>query len=972
MPRFDLRLARKLGSTVTIDGAKYTIGGECFYGGTALCYSASRDGQIDHYMIKEVYPPTGAMRNDTGDVCPTSGSSYEMCLTSFRNEILLMDKASSVTYQCAWYYEHFDLARGIGVMRRNSEDTKRLDEAVEEYAGRNHTHMERLGWALRITRSLLTGLDKIHTNSRLLHLDLSLTNIFLSQDGNGPNTFFLDFGEARQLNDLNVCPADSGSTSLFGAPERFSRSTRTITPAADTFSAAVLFYHILTTGSWAYQNQPIPEAAMLSKWDCAEAKYGLGCMGLPVGTEKAVFQFLKKGMAYRPDSRYQTAMEMLEQVERLIHIVDQKGIFRELILDRSAELYQKTVFYKITPELEPHIPAPEGPHVIFLGDGGSGKTTHLYTHWAKCLEKCKEDYTQPIPIYISVSSFKGVEYQNNFIVDEILELYVNRWEGCQEDGRAELQELLRSGQFLLLLDGFNTSIQPDGLYKELSKLTEYPLLRIYAASRIPFDGRALDCFQQIPVASLTMEQVQHALAKAGRPTLAPGRLLETLQRPMFLSLYLRIDPKQDEEISTPGEILGRYWQHLLDQFREGDHLDRNTALWDYALNTAFPLLASKTDSLHFQSNQLDGTEYAVGDILHVLKNCSLVRLVRAFRTKPHQYAFTHQIYQEYGNAKWIDIEMDEWEAGDENSPDKLLPSGPAEPEVLSLLANIRREHLPDEGGERSIQNWLQKHLAGKQGSGPQMVVRNLIEARKTAHDVYLPGCYDGLDLRSTNFYGKNIVDSTFRKALLSENTFFSPGHRHGITAIAYHKGRQWIATASVEEQQIIIWDRQTQSHIRTIETSGNVQYLAISEETDQLAWICKPYGTGPVVYNLQTGKRCRLPTKNNGMWEALYYESSDGVLHFNEAGTALHFIIEAVHIAVVVRNEPFFIHAAEIVCFSDPDTLKDCLHFFRGGGELDPFAHKLALVVFAQVGYKGGKGIVLVILIFGHGIPPYS
>ena len=96
------------------------------------------------------------------------------------------------------------------------------------------------------------------------------------------------------------------------------------------------------------------------------------------------------------------------------------------------------------------------------------------------------------------------------------------------------------------------------------------------------------------------------------------------------------------------------------------------------------------------------------------------------------------------------------------------------------------------------------------------------------------------------------------------------------------------------------------------------------------------------------------------------------VVQLVQIGILAQLIIEAVHIAVVVRNEPFFIHAAEIVCFTDSDALKDSLHFFRGGGKLDPFAHKLALVVFAQVGYKGGKGIVLVILIFGHGIPPYS
>ena len=68
-------------------------------------------------------------------------------------------------------------------------------------------------------------------------------------------------------------------------------------------------------------------------------------------------------------------------------------------------------------------------------------------------------------------------------------------------------------------------------------------------------------------------------------------------------------------------------------------------------------------------------------------------------------------------------------------------------------------------------------------------------------------------------------------------------------------------------------------------------------------------------------------------------------------------VIEAVHIAVIVRDEPFLIGIAEVILLADPDPLKHFFQFLGGGGKLHPLAHKLALVIFPKIGDKGGKGI---------------
>ena len=90
------------------------------------------------------------------------------------------------------------------------------------------------------------------------------------------------------------------------------------------------------------------------------------------------------------------------------------------------------------------------------------------------------------------------------------------------------------------------------------------------------------------------------------------------------------------------------------------------------------------------------------------------------------------------------------------------------------------------------------------------------------------------------------------------------------------------------------------------------------------------------------------------------------VVQFIQVGILAQQVIEAVHIAVVVRDEPFLIGLPKFVLRPNPDALKDFFQFLRRGGELHPFAHKGALVVLTQVGDESGKGIIFVIVIMGH------
>ena len=94
------------------------------------------------------------------------------------------------------------------------------------------------------------------------------------------------------------------------------------------------------------------------------------------------------------------------------------------------------------------------------------------------------------------------------------------------------------------------------------------------------------------------------------------------------------------------------------------------------------------------------------------------------------------------------------------------------------------------------------------------------------------------------------------------------------------------------------------------------------------------------------------------------------IIQLVQIGVLAQLVIKATHITVIVGNEPFLVGVAEIILRTDPDTLKHLFQLVGGGGELHPLAHKLALVVLAQVGDKGSKRIILVILKMRHRSSP--
>ena len=66
-------------------------------------------------------------------------------------------------------------------------------------------------------------------------------------------------------------------------------------------------------------------------------------------------------------------------------------------------------------------------------------------------------------------------------------------------------------------------------------------------------------------------------------------------------------------------------------------------------------------------------------------------------------------------------------------------------------------------------------------------------------------------------------------------------------------------------------------------------------------------------------------------------------------------LLDAIDRAFIVGDKPLFVGLTELVLLADPNTLKDLLHLFLGGGQLHPLTDQHTLVVLAKVCDEGFK-----------------
>ena len=328
-----MRTPLKPGTVITMpNGAAYTIGEVIGEGGFSIVYRARTAGGNAEVVIKEFYPAARdgyrltARRDENGVVRsePDFQERFDRLRARFDSEGDIGGRVAGETYQVIPFLAS---GNGYALMQRESSDMTAVSALVASwsqlkplpYSGREEdgdpcfTGLVRVGYALRVVDSLLSGLHSIHRRG-YLHLDLSATNVLWAgreqQTGRNCAVLLTDFGCAAPMTDGAYMPEQPLSFSPgFDAPE-VQRGHEPLTPATDIYSVGVLLLY-LCCGTDALD---LRRSRLPSRF----TQQLLGSLVIPAAVRAELHALISKATSRLQASRHASAADMQADVRNLL------------------------------------------------------------------------------------------------------------------------------------------------------------------------------------------------------------------------------------------------------------------------------------------------------------------------------------------------------------------------------------------------------------------------------------------------------------------------------------------------------------------------------------------------------------------------------------------------------------------------------------------------------------------------------
>ena len=186
----------------------------------------------------------------------------------------------------------------------NAAETPR---AISPLAGLDHEHA-----SLWIVRQMTEGLCQAHARG-ILHRDLKPANVLLTEDG---QPMILDFNLSFEQNSASTQEMLVGGTLPYMSPEQISsiETLREVDARSDIFSLGVILFELLT-GTLPFSAKGTDLKSMIEdRWSQVLDLRSIH-RHISIDTESIV----RHCLAPAPESRYQSAVALIEDLDRQLH-----------------------------------------------------------------------------------------------------------------------------------------------------------------------------------------------------------------------------------------------------------------------------------------------------------------------------------------------------------------------------------------------------------------------------------------------------------------------------------------------------------------------------------------------------------------------------------------------------------------------------------------------------------------------------
>lgn len=463
---------------------------------------------------------------------------------------------------------------------------------------------------------LLNALEAFHENG-WAHLDIAPDNILLIGPEQQEQIMLIDYNSVQRFDaSPDESPAYFSVKPGYTAPEARTMRGSAISPAADLYSVAAVFFRCLTGNALTPFQSSRPAPPDISQCPCLQ--------NMPETVRSMAQNILQRGLQTLPRRRYASVQEMRLALQELLDRIDGVGVthwalweagkrsvekaIREnpsyAYIQREAALYPSNVktaqgdILSMT-EFMAHMTEGKKGHSLLIAPGGMGKTTAMLRF---VLEQSGK-YTPASCAVLYLSLYDHPAGRPFYLHDRILNmLRFSKETRSMEDARHALDALMekplpvREGErpgILLLLDGFNEmGGDLQAVQEELAALSAHPGLRILISSR---KEEASLPFQQARLIPLTPDNVQSALQAHGL-LLPPSKdMQELLRTPLMLSIFIQSAPCEGGLMMNSREELMQAYFSALEQ-KEKEKLPADAPeKWqlDAAVHFLLPALAAE-------------------------------------------------------------------------------------------------------------------------------------------------------------------------------------------------------------------------------------------------------------------------------------------------------------------------------------------------------------------------------------------